>query len=283
VDAPRRGQLAIRDAAGRLVYKRRWTGDVVLPGAEREFSVDVGRRLAAGRYTASARMRFGRGRRARTSRRFELVAPGRLASPRLALESLQARGTIGGEAHVTGVLRSIGTSTARTSVGIELYPFRRGVQASRPAVTKTAAFAGLAPRSRRELEASLGSVHRGHYRVRVTYADQPGSSQALLVDFTATPKEGVLRALEQLAKRHEVLLVLLAALLALGALTMVMLRRQRLLAARLAIRAPQPRPRQAAASPAPRRPHRPEHALAGLALAAVTVAVLRRGRGATRR
>jgi hypothetical protein len=280
VDSPRRARLAIRNAAGRVVFRRRWAGDVVLPGAERQFAVDVPRRLPAGRYMATARMRFGSRHRARTSKSFELVAPGRLASPRVALRSLQARGTAGEEGHLTGRLRSVGTAAAATRVRIELYAFHHGVQASRPGITRSKSFAGLEPGSRRELDASLGRLRRGHYRARVTYGDRPGSSQVLFVDFSTTPSEGLAKSVEKFLQRHEVLLILIAALAALAAVTTVMLSRQRRLAAQVEARTPPPAvpvPAPVHSGPAPSRPPGTEHALAKLALAAVTVAVLRRG------
>ena len=42
-----------------MVFHAKWFGDIILPGFEREFPVDVTKVLPKGEYTAISKMRFG--------------------------------------------------------------------------------------------------------------------------------------------------------------------------------------------------------------------------------
>lgn len=175
--------LRVRDAHGRIVRRVRWRGDVVVPGAQREFAVPVPGVLPAGTYRAAARMCLGRTRHLRVTGRFRLVGRGILPSPALTLRAFNATGSPGGTAHARGTFVSTGTEPASSAVVVRLYR-RRGAQVVGPALkTVRTTVRALAPRARAPLDVGLGTVQAGEYRAVVTFTSAPGAHATQTSDF----------------------------------------------------------------------------------------------------
>jgi hypothetical protein len=104
VGSPKHGRLSINDSTGRTVYKTSWPGDVILPGAERDFPIDVKQILPAGGYTAHAMMSFGATRHAVISTAFTLAGPNKLLAPGAKINdsAAHAHDRVGRPAHVGG-------------------------------------------------------------------------------------------------------------------------------------------------------------------------------------
>ena len=231
VEAPQDGRLKIVDETGRLVYRARWSGDVVLPRAQRDFTIPVAKALPAGVYTATATMRFGATQTAQISNDFVLTGPNQLPTPRIAVASLQGQGTIGGPAEISAQIRSVGNAPAGTTVRLALSATSAGVPIGNPIAQRSVSFARLAPGDTRDLDARLGSLKSGGYRVTATYEDTPGSTQTLVTDFVATPARA--GSAGRFLRIHWVEILLAAAFIVIAFLGALMMRRQRHLQARL--------------------------------------------------
>jgi len=232
VQSPSHGRVAVRDATGRVVYRDSWACDVVIPRAQRDCIIPLNTDLPRGSYQAATTMRFGDTRRARTVTRFRLVATNKLAAPATALENVQATGTIGESASITGDVRSVGTESASTTVKVALFSTSGGFPTKTPLATSQTAFTALAPQSQRHLSVNLGKLNKGSYRVVVTYTAAPGSTKTLVQDFVATPPRDT--SIWKFLRDHAVLIGLVLAILALTALAAFAARRQRALKAQLA-------------------------------------------------
>jgi P pilus assembly chaperone PapD len=228
IASPRNARLAIHDASGHTVYKTSWKGDVVLPGAQRDFPVEVRRVLPAGRYTAQAVMSFGARRRAEISTAFTLVGPNRLPTPGVDVRDFAAHGDIGHVAHVSGHVLSTGTSPASLDLRLSLFRLTGGQASAKPIATRRARFSALAPKTRRDLDVDLGrSLAKGQYRVVASYTDATNAPHQLTSDFEATRHRGFFDRLHLFFDRHRLAIVLVIVAIVLGLLVFLLLRRQR--------------------------------------------------------
>jgi competence ComEA-like helix-hairpin-helix protein len=246
IDSPQHGRLLIRDAAGHAVYKTHWTGDVILPGAVREFPIDVKQLLGAGTYTAIAAMSFGANHNAKISTTFTLVGPNALPSPNVSIIGFAGQGGIGDPAHITAKVHSTGTAPVTFDLKLALYRLVSGLAGNTPVATTTVHFASLAPKSTTDLDEQLGKLQPGQYHVIGSYTDPTGAPQQLISDFTATKHVSFWDRIKNFFSDHAVLLISLLALLLLAAALARLLRRQRHLEAALAAGAA-----RSAAAPAP--------------------------------
>jgi competence ComEA-like helix-hairpin-helix protein len=235
IASPIHGRFAIRDPAGRNVYRAPWKGDVVLPGYQRQFPIDVKppHIIPAGNYTAVATMKFGANKHPRITAPFTLVGPNTLPSPSLSVTQLQAKGAIGDPAEVTAKVASTGTAPVTVALTIDLAPIVNGIPAATPVASKKVTSNGLAPRSTRDLDELVGKLSKGQWQVTLSYTDPTGTPQRLVVDFSATERVSFLDRIWRWIKDHRVLLIIIAALILLAAVVRSMLRRQRRLEAAL--------------------------------------------------
>jgi len=235
VASPTAGRLTIANSTGRTAYSTTWRGDVILPGAKRDFPIDVRRILPAGRYSARATMRFGTNRRARKiSSAFTLVGPNQLPTPAVEIAGFAAHGEVGGPARLSGSVRSTGTSPASVDLAVSLFRVTKSVAAATPIASRKLRFSELAPGTSRALAVDLSSgLTRGTYRVVGTYTDPTGAPQSLSSDFAASPHLGALTRLRRFLDRHKVTIGVVLALLLVGGVGLRLLRRQRRLEAEL--------------------------------------------------
>lgn len=231
--SPKNAHLTITDSTGRTVYRTTWTGDVVLPRAQREFPIDVRKILPAGDYSARASMSFGpHGRR--ISSKFTLVGPNQLPTPDVKVNAFAATGEVGAPAHVTADVHSTGTSPATLNLTLSLFRVDAGQPDGTPLATRKLHFAALAPGSTRPLDAQIGKrLATGRYHVVATYVDATGAPQELTSDFAATVKRGFLDRVRQFVRRHETLIFIVIGLIVVAGLVLGLLRRQRRLEAEL--------------------------------------------------
>jgi hypothetical protein len=216
------------------VYKTRWTGDVILPRAERDFPIDVDRVLPAGKYTASAMMSFGATRRARISTTFTLEGPNRLAAPGAKIIDFAAHGEVGRPAHVTGRVQSTGTTPASLDLTLSLFRITGGLVAAKPLAIRRLHFAALAPGTARSIAVDLTKrLAAGDFHVVGRYTDPTGAPQQLTSDFAASEHRGFVDRLGRFFDRHASLIIALIALIAVAVVVSRLLRRQRRLEAEL--------------------------------------------------
>jgi hypothetical protein len=234
VDSPQHGRLSISDSTGRRVYKTSWTGDVILPRAERDFPIDVHQLLPAGRYTARAVMSFGADRRAVVATAFKLVGPNQLAAPDVKINDFAAHGEIGGPAHVSGHLQSTGTAPAILDLTLSLFRVRGGRAGAKPLTSKQLHFSALAPGSTRSLGVDLTRrLAGGEYHVVAQYTDPTGAPQQLTSDFAASPHRSLFDRVRRFLDRHRWLILLVISSFAVAGLVFRLLRRQRRLESEL--------------------------------------------------
>ena len=222
---PSRLVLTIRDHNGALRVSRELTGDIVLPGATRDFVVDVAQPLPAGSYTMRGHMAFGSSHRLSTMRSFALVGPNDLPSWRLAVGPLSAQGTIGEGAQVSAALETTGTAAGTTTVALDLYRLTDGIPGQAPTASRHVTLDLLAPGRSSHLEADLGRLRRGTYRLVASYEDSEGTTKTLVADFQAQQPLGLLARLRSLSNEHALLIPFL--LILLNAATVVLLLRER--------------------------------------------------------
>ncbi|HEY8867691.1 MAG TPA: hypothetical protein VIM22_12205 [Solirubrobacteraceae bacterium] len=234
VGSPKHGRLAISDSTGRTVYKTRWTGDVILPRAERDFPIDVHQILPAGSYTAHAMMSFGANRRAEISKAFRLVGPNQLPTPGVKINDFAAHGEVGRPAHVSGHVKSTGTAPANLDFSLSLFRVTGGLADAKPLASGQLHFSALAPGSTRSLDVDLTRrLASGEYHVVAQYTDSTGTPQQLTSDFAASPHRGLFDRLWRFFDRHALLIILVIALIAVAVLVFRLLRRQRRLESEL--------------------------------------------------
>jgi hypothetical protein len=212
VAGPRRLELTIRDRRHtRLVHSPIAT-DIVLPGASRDFSVELAHRLPAGRYTAYAHMEYGTSdRESASSLAFALAGPNALTAPHLQVGPLIARGTVGAGAQITAMLANTGTAAAHPAIELRLFRLP-GAAHNGPLVHRLLEPSALAPGAHRRLDISLGRLRRGTYMLSASYEDADGTPQTLVADFQAQPVVGTFTRVRQWLEQHP----LLAPLLTLG-------------------------------------------------------------------
>ena len=233
--SPSSGELQIRDATGRTVYRRPWAGEPILPGAQVDFPIDVKQQLPAGHYTATVTMDFG-GLRSRSTT-LVLVGPNQLPTPGILIRGFNASGTVGSPARLVATILSDGTAPA--SVKLHLFLGAAGsVPGNAALASSSLAYRALAPGSVSHLSRSLGKpLRKGSYRAILTWNDPTGAPHMLEADFTTTASRSFLQQLWAFISDNGGIfigLVILALLLAIAFLMQHMRRRQRRVEAELA-------------------------------------------------
>lgn len=235
IAAPSRLVLTVHERrSGRRLLTRTLPGDIVLPGAEREFMLQLAHRLPAGAYTAYAHVAFGASHRLQAQTSFVLAAPNELTCAHLQLGPLLARGTSGAAAQVAAAARNTGTAPGSTALTLSLYRLYDGVAAAQPLATRHLRTPRLAAGAHSELSWALGRLKRGTYRLLASYATPDGTSQTLVADFHTRQALGLLVRLRGFSREHALLIPGLLIALA-GALLVGMLLRQRRLSQALRV------------------------------------------------
>jgi comEA protein len=227
VDSPKRTSLVIESAAGKHLYRQSWPGDVVLPGASRDFVIDVKHVFGAGDYEAVAIMDFGSSKHQVVKTPFHLTAPNTLPSPAITVANFGATGEIGKPAHLTASVRSTGTAPAGTEVSLSVFRITGAPSDNVPVATRRIRYAGLAPGTRRALDVRLGVVRAGHYRALLRYRDTTDVVHTLAAEFDATKQKSFWDRVKRFFRDHGVLAVGLLALFLLLLIILWFLRRQR--------------------------------------------------------
>ena len=224
VSGPSRLSLTVHnDTGARLLYSR-ITPDILLPGAWREFTLDLKQRLPAGSYTAIGHMAFGSSHRLKAMTSFHLVAPNQLASYHLRVGSLVAQGTVGGSAHVSTDLRNTGTAPGTSTITLTLYRLVNGLPRPTPAATRRLTIGSLAPGHSSHLQDGLGHLKQGTYRLLAYYHDAEGAPHTLIADFQAQQPLGLFARLRAISREHPLLIPLLLILLNCSILMLMLIR-----------------------------------------------------------
>jgi hypothetical protein len=224
--SPSRILLTIHDHTGRRVLARSLATDIVLPGATREFALDLAHRLPAGSYTAIGHMTFGSSHDLTTRTAFQLVAPNELPSSQLQLSLLTAQGSVDQDARVVAQTRNTGSAPGTLEVALRLYRLTDGLP-GKPIATRTLTTAPLAPGHASQLREALGrSLRPGTYRLLADYHSIGGAPQTLVADFQAQRPLDLLAELRGISREHALLLPGLL-ILATGVLLTLMLVRER--------------------------------------------------------
>lgn len=227
--APANGTFAIRDASGRVVFHAGWLGDVVIPGAQREFPIDVSKVLPAGTYTMTAGMDFPR--HEVISRRFTLSGPNRLPSANVTVSGFNASGVLGSAAKVTLKVANPGTAPGSLTLHVKMAGASGHAFARRFGASGQIVLPHIAPGFSRNLTRSLGGpLVAGSYQVQASWEDSGGVPHTLATTFTAVAPAGAGSWLSG----HWVLIVAIAGGLLVLLLLLALLRRQRRLEAELA-------------------------------------------------
>jgi hypothetical protein len=228
VAAPRRLELSIRDRGGAVRVHRGIATDIVLPGATRDFTVELARRLPAGRYTADALMDYGSDRRRSATLPFTLAAPNALTAPHLQVGPIAARGMVGAGAQITATLANTGTAAAHPVIELRLFRVAAGAQQRSAVAHRRVAPGALAPGAHRRLQISLGRLGRGTYVLSASYDDANGTPQTLVADFQAQPPVPPFMRVRQWLQQHPLLAPLLISGLGLGLVGALLARIRRL-------------------------------------------------------
>ena len=228
--SPSATSLVIRNRAGAVVYRTPWAADVVIPGAQRDFPIEIHKLLPAGSYEMRAGMSFGRPQTITGS--FTLAGPNQLPTPGIAIPYFNAIGTIGAPARVGVRVVSSGTSPADltlhlTMVGTGGFGLGRHLHGS-----TTLSFTHLAPGAVRRRLLTMGPpLASGDYQVTGTWTDATGAPHTLQSAFAAKVEQSSTSKLWHWITGH---LVWIIAVLVLILLLAWFLRRQRRLERELA-------------------------------------------------
>lgn len=229
VGQPTRAKFRIRDADGDIVVNRSWSGSVVLPGFQREYPIEVKKVLPAGDYSAVATADFGSSKGLKIIERFRLAGPNQLPTGRVVIEQFRARGVIGADSRVTGLIRSVGTAPMTTAVRLDLYRLlANGQQPREPSRTRKLDFPDpLPPGKSADLELVYPGLPAGNYRVIGTYRAQEGSIERLVSDFSPIEERSAWQKFKDWLRRNWGLIVALGAALLFLAIVAYLVRRQR--------------------------------------------------------
>jgi hypothetical protein len=229
VAGPKRLTLIVDRQRGGRVLRQSVAGDIVLPGATRDFVMDVSRRLPAGSYTADERIVFGAGHTVGKSILFNLTGPNELPSPRLQVGPLVAHGTVGGQARLEAPISNAGTaSSSPTSLELSLFRLLDGVPGAHPIATRRLTLARLGSGKHERVSASLGRLSRGTYSLVASYRDSTGAPQTYVADFAAQPHLGVFAWLRRFLSDHLLIAPLTVLFLAMVLVVALLARQQRL-------------------------------------------------------
>jgi hypothetical protein len=185
VASPNRLVLTVQNRRGVRVFTGRLPSDVILPGATRNFVLDLTHRLPAGAYVVRAHMAFGSSHNLSVSAPFQLVAPNKLSAAHLEVGPLTAHGTSGHSAEVSAALRNTGTAAGSTAVQLSLYRLSHGLPSAHPVAGRRVPVDSLAPGKSRKLSSGFGRLRPGEYRLLASYYDSTGAPQTLVADFQA--------------------------------------------------------------------------------------------------
>jgi competence ComEA-like helix-hairpin-helix protein len=249
---PTRTKFRIRDASGKIVFRTPWTGNVILPGFQREFPIEMRKVLQAGTYTAVASADFGHSRGLKITEKFKLVGPNQLPTGRVTIDNFHGEGVLGKDSLVTGVVKSIGTAPATTAVRLDLYKLlANGQQPVKPMKTDKLEFAKpIPPGGSQPLKLVYPKLPAGNYRVIGTYRAEPGSIKEVITDWAPQKERSAFDKFKDWLRDHAPLLIGLGLFLLIALLVAYFLRRQRRLQRELeAARAGAPSPQ--AADPGP--------------------------------
>jgi hypothetical protein len=228
VASPQHGRLTIADSSGRTVYSTSWPGQVILPGAERDFDIDVHSVLPAGTYRAHATMSFGTVHHADIATTFTLAGPNELSAPAVKISAFAAHGDVGQPAHITGRVQSTGTAPATVKVALSLFRVTGGLPGTNALASTTLHFAGMAPGTTRSFSVNLAKPLRsGEYEAVAQYVDSTGATTQLTSDFAAIHPRSAFYRIQRFIDQHLVLIILVIALIAFTLLITLLLRRQR--------------------------------------------------------
>ncbi|HEX3693463.1 MAG TPA: hypothetical protein VHU13_08975 [Solirubrobacteraceae bacterium] len=228
VVGPSRLVLTIRDQYGALLLNRRLHTDIVLPGATRDFTLDVKHQLSVGRYTVRGHAAFGASHRLAAMDNFELVGPNELPTSEVQIGPLIGRGAIGESAQVAATLRNVGTQAGNTAVDVSLYRLTDGVPGQRPVATRRIVTEFVAPGKTSGLRSDIGRLHGGTYRLVASYYDSSGIPQTLVSDFQAQRQLGILAQLRSFDSEHLLLIPSLLILVGGVAIALLLIRERRL-------------------------------------------------------
>jgi competence ComEA-like helix-hairpin-helix protein len=182
VDQPRATQFAIRDKTGDVVFHSAWAGDIILPGAEREFPVDVKKVLPKGDYTAISKMRFGTSE-SRVEEPFTLVGPNELPTTKITVKSLAANATLGEDVVTVSDVVNEGTQAGDVTLSLTLQRLHGATLDETPIGAKRVPVEGVKAGEERSVNVTFPPVPAGRYRVTLRYRDPAGDLQTLTADF----------------------------------------------------------------------------------------------------
>jgi hypothetical protein len=205
VAGPSRLVLTIHGGGGRRLLIRQLTPDIVLPGATREFTLNLAHQLPAGSYTTIGHMAFGSSHDLSAEASFQLVAPNELPTSQLRLGPLTAQGTVDHDAHIAAQAQNTGNAPGALHVRLALYRLSGGAQATWPIATRTVTTQTLAPGAKHELREQLGRLRPGTYELLASYRTD-GSPQTLAADFQAQRPLDLLAELRSVSREHALLL-----------------------------------------------------------------------------
>jgi hypothetical protein len=231
--APSDGTFQIRNSAGRIVYRTPWVGDVIIPGAEREFPINVAKILPAGRYTMQAGMDFA-GHKS-ISGRFTLTGPNQLPSAHLTVTGVNGSGTSGSRPQVSVTARNQGTAPGPLVVHVRVIGACGRAQREHYSAAHTFTFSGVPGGASRTMTRALAApLPTGCYSVQANWVDPSGQNQSAANNFNASPKKSVSNQIWSWITGHWWLFLGLAVLLVIALLVRELLRRQRRLERALA-------------------------------------------------
>lgn len=228
--APADANVVIRDATGTVVDRVPWFGDVVIPGAQRDFQVPVTKLLPAGHYTMQATMRFGA--RQTISGSFTLAGPNQLPTPTITVPYFNAGGAVGTPAVVATRVASAGSAPAGIALHVTVTGTGGRALGRYLHASTTLTYANLAPGAVRKRFLTLGPpLVAGDYQVTGTWTDAAGVPHTVQSGFTATIQPSSTNKLWHWFTGH---LVFILGALALVLIAAWLLRRQRRLERELA-------------------------------------------------
>ncbi|HEX3392494.1 MAG TPA: hypothetical protein VHS55_08015 [Solirubrobacteraceae bacterium] len=228
VVGPSRLVLTIRDQYGALLLNKRLPTDIVLPGATRDFTLNVKHQLPAGRYTVRGHAAFGSSHRLAAIDNFELVGPNELPTSEVQIGPLIGKGAIGESAQVDATLKNIGTEAGNTAVDVSLYRLIDGVPGQIPVATRHIVTESVAPGKTRGLSSDIGRLRTGTYRLVASYYDSNGIPQTLISDFQAQQQLGILAQLRSFDSEHLLLIPSLLLLMGGGSIGLLLIRERHL-------------------------------------------------------
>jgi hypothetical protein len=203
-------RLTVTSADGRRVVRRAVRSENVLPGFERELTLDVIKLLPAGSYHARVDARVGN-RRSSRKIDFALVGPNELPTPKLEIVSLQnPQPEADEEFDVALALRNSGTGPITPQGTLTLtHGGRKDVLVAQPLRPSE-----LAAGSNQKLVIELPGVAPGRYTLTARFADGPLVLAERTVVFDTGTRPSLLeRVLDWLASNIPLLLIGFAGLL----------------------------------------------------------------------